>query len=94
MQSPGDLAVFLLGRRSSLPPQETHDAALWALGRVDECGAGTKQMTHPTAGEIIVDLQLWAQADRPEQRLEVYELRSDEGNRSRSRRGATTPVFH
>jgi hypothetical protein len=52
-------------------------AALWASGRVGECVAGTKRMIHPHTGEITVDFQLWAQADRPDQRVEIYELRDD-----------------
>lgn len=52
-------------------------AALWASGRVGECVAGTKRMVHPRAGEITVDFQLWAQSDRPDHRIEIYELRDD-----------------
>lgn len=60
-------------------------AALWASGRVGECVAGTKRMSHPGAGGITVDFQLWAQADRPDQRVEIYELRDDpDGTRTRS----------
>ncbi|MEU1215286.1 helix-turn-helix transcriptional regulator [Streptomyces sp. NPDC005791] len=60
-------------------------AALWASGRVGECVAGTKRMLHPRVGEITVDFQLWAQADRPDQRIEIYELRDDpDGARTRA----------
>ncbi len=60
-------------------------AALWASGRVGECVAGTKRMAHPSAGEITVDFQLWAQTDQPDQRIEIYELRDDtDGSRTRS----------
>ncbi|MGD6748895.1 helix-turn-helix domain-containing protein [Streptomyces sp. BH105] len=60
-------------------------AALWASGRVGECVAGTKRMVHPGAGEITVDFQLWAQTDRPEHRIEIYELREDpDGARTRA----------
>ncbi|MFJ9180047.1 helix-turn-helix domain-containing protein [Streptomyces sp. NPDC102360] len=60
-------------------------AELWASGRVGECVAGTKRMTHPGAGDITVDFQLWAQADRPDQRVEIYELRDDpDGTRTRA----------
>jgi transcriptional regulator with XRE-family HTH domain len=51
--------------------------ALWALGRVGECVAGTKRLIHPRAGHITVDYQLWAQSDLPDQRIEIYELRDD-----------------
>ncbi|MGW0791946.1 helix-turn-helix domain-containing protein [Streptomyces sp. NPDC002911] len=68
-------------------------AALWASGRVGECVAGTKRMTHPGAGEITVDFQLWAQADRPDQRIEIYELRDDpDGTRTRAL--LDTPAAH
>ncbi|TDD84259.1 XRE family transcriptional regulator [Saccharopolyspora karakumensis] len=60
-------------------------ADLWASGRVGECVAGTKRMRHPHAGDITVDFQLWAQSDRPEQRLEIYDLRDDpDGVRTRA----------
>jgi transcriptional regulator with XRE-family HTH domain len=60
-------------------------ADLWASGRVSECVAGTKRMRHPNAGDITVDFQLWAQSDRPEQRLEIYDLRDDpDGARTRA----------
>lgn len=60
-------------------------AELWATGHVGECVAGTKRMNHPAAGLITVDFQLWAQTDRPEQRLEIYALRDDpDGSRTRS----------
>jgi transcriptional regulator with XRE-family HTH domain len=60
-------------------------AALWASGQVGECAAGTKRIDHPTAGPITVDFQLWAQTDRPDQRLELYDLRDDpDGLRTRS----------
>ncbi|MEB3371951.1 helix-turn-helix domain-containing protein [Saccharopolyspora mangrovi] len=66
-------------------------ADLWTSGRVGECVAGTKRMAHPGAGEITVDFQLWAQSDRPEQRLEIYTLRDDpDGTRTRSLLGATS----
>jgi transcriptional regulator with XRE-family HTH domain len=66
-------------------------AVLWASGRVGECVAGTKRLEHPTAGRIQVDFQLWAQSDRPEQRLEIYELRNDaDGARTRALRDAVT----
>jgi len=60
-------------------------AALWASGRVGECVAGIKRMEHPTAGTITVGYQLWSQSDRPEQRLQVYEIhgeRADEATRA------------
>ncbi|MFC7344852.1 helix-turn-helix domain-containing protein [Saccharopolyspora griseoalba] len=60
-------------------------AELWASGRVGECVAGTKNMAHPSAGDITVDFQLWAQSDHPEQRLELYEIRDDpDGSRTRA----------
>lgn len=60
-------------------------ADLWASGRVGECVAGAKRMRHPNAGDITVDYQLWAQSDRPEQRLEIYDLRDDpDGARTRA----------
>ncbi|WP_406689974.1 helix-turn-helix transcriptional regulator [Saccharopolyspora sp. ID03-671] len=68
-------------------------ADLWASGRVSECVAGTKPMRHPSAGDITVDFQLWAQSDRPDQRLELYSLRDDpDGSRTRALLGhpATT----
>ncbi|MGY3677832.1 hypothetical protein ACVWXU_001455 [Streptomyces sp. TE33382] len=52
-------------------------AALWASARVSECVAGTKHMTHPRSGDITVNFQLWAQPDRPDQRIEIYELLDD-----------------
>lgn len=60
-------------------------AALWASGRVGECVAGVKRMQHPNAGTITVGYQLWSQSDRPEQRLQVYEIhgeRADEATRA------------
>ncbi|PYC65371.1 transcriptional regulator [Micromonospora arborensis] len=60
-------------------------ASLWASGRVGECVAGTKRMIHPRAGGFTVDFQLWAQSDRPDQRIEIYELRDDpDGTRTRA----------
>ncbi|GAA1856064.1 helix-turn-helix domain-containing protein [Brevibacterium marinum] len=47
-------------------------AALWASGRVKECTGGTKRFQHPLVGELIVDFQVWLQADTPDHRLEVY----------------------
>ncbi|WP_217615241.1 helix-turn-helix domain-containing protein [Cellulomonas sp. GbtcB1] len=65
-------------------------AALWASGRVHECVAGSKRLHHPTAGDITVDFQLWAQADRPDQRVEVYRVQDDpEGDRVRALLRAT-----
>lgn len=65
-------------------------AALWASGRVHECVAGSKRLHHPTAGDIAVDFQLWAQADRPDQRVEVYRIRDDaDGDRARALLRAT-----
>ncbi|MFE7134623.1 helix-turn-helix domain-containing protein [Streptomyces sp. NPDC057638] len=67
-------------------------AGLWSSGRVGECVAGTKRMTHPGAGHITVDFQLWAQSDRPDQRLEIYELRDDpDGARTRALLDAPAP---
>lgn len=60
-------------------------AELWARGQVGECVAGTKRMVHPTSGRITVDFQLWAQADQPDQRLEIYRVRSDpDGSKTRA----------
>ncbi|MDK0522335.1 helix-turn-helix transcriptional regulator [Streptomyces sp. ML-6] len=67
-------------------------AALWASGRVGECVAGTKHMIHPGAGHVTVDFQLWAQSDRPDQRLEIYELRNDPDD-SRVRALLTAPTL-
>ncbi|GGZ29968.1 helix-turn-helix domain-containing protein [Streptomyces poonensis] len=66
-------------------------SALWASGRVGECVAGTKRMVHPRAGEITVDFQLWAQSDRPEQRIEIYELQ-DAPDRARTSALLDVPV--